>query len=286
MVTGSTGTNGFSGIPGLKDQVYENRMSYAHRHGYGFFWANFSSYGFDNVPAYWNKIPILQEAFERFPEAKWLWWLDLDAIIMTPSLDLHTHVLGEEGMRRNIVYDAEVNQPGGSKSGYRTPAHIDPKDVNFLIASGGWGLNVGSFLLKRGDWADWLLEMWADPLQIQQESVLPENDAWTRLWRAHKIVRDHTGCTNQRALNAYPSYNALGAHWQESDLLMHFAGCGSGTSCPEKWQEAWNQREPYEVPGFIKTQLKNDHAHIEDVERGDGLKFPTFAAFKEWAEKV
>lgn len=33
MVTASSGTNGFLGIPGLKEMVYENRMSYAHRWG-------------------------------------------------------------------------------------------------------------------------------------------------------------------------------------------------------------------------------------------------------------
>lgn len=33
MVTASTGTNGFLGIPGLKEMIYENRMSYAHRWG-------------------------------------------------------------------------------------------------------------------------------------------------------------------------------------------------------------------------------------------------------------
>jgi hypothetical protein len=33
MVTASSGTNGFLGIPNLKEMVYENRMSYAHRWG-------------------------------------------------------------------------------------------------------------------------------------------------------------------------------------------------------------------------------------------------------------
>ena len=33
LVTASSGTNGFQGVPHVKEMVYENRMSYAHRHG-------------------------------------------------------------------------------------------------------------------------------------------------------------------------------------------------------------------------------------------------------------
>lgn len=33
MVTASEGSGGFQGIPGLKEMIYENRMTYAHRWG-------------------------------------------------------------------------------------------------------------------------------------------------------------------------------------------------------------------------------------------------------------
>jgi len=33
MVTGSSGTEGFLGIPNLKNMIYENRMTYAHKWG-------------------------------------------------------------------------------------------------------------------------------------------------------------------------------------------------------------------------------------------------------------
>lgn len=79
MVTASAGTHGFLGIPHLSEMVYENRMSYAHRHGYEFMWANITTY---NLPhgekIYWNKIPIVQEAFIRYPKMEWVWWMDMD----------------------------------------------------------------------------------------------------------------------------------------------------------------------------------------------------------------
>ncbi|KAL8744072.1 MAG: hypothetical protein Q9184_008040, partial [Pyrenodesmia sp. 2 TL-2023] len=48
MVTASSGTKGFLGIPQLKSMVYENRMTYAVRHGYAHMWANITSYNLPN----------------------------------------------------------------------------------------------------------------------------------------------------------------------------------------------------------------------------------------------
>lgn len=193
--------------------------------GYDFMWANITSYNF-GPKIYWNKIPILRDAFDRFPKAKWIWWLDLDIIIMTPSLDLHTHILSDEGMLRNIEFDKELGRVGGGLLGTKTIASAEPDDMHFLISTDNWGMNVGSFLMRRSYWSDWVLEMWADPLATKQGWIMPENDGWVHLYRFHDIVRNHTACLNQRALNAYPSYNALGQHWHEGDLLVHFAGCG------------------------------------------------------------
>ena len=193
--------------------------------GYDFMWANITSYNF-GPKIYWNKIPILRDAFDRYPKAKWIWWLDLDIIIMTPSLDLYSHVLSDEGMLRNIELDKELGRVGGGKLGTKTIASAKPEDMHFLISSDNWGMNVGSFLMRRSYWSDWVLEMWADPLATSQGWIMPENDGWVHLYRFHKIVQNHTACLNQRALNAYPSYNVLGQHWQEGDLLVHFAGCG------------------------------------------------------------
>lgn len=288
MITASAGTGALAGAPGLKEMVYENRASYAQRWGkfiflgevpscrslcsrllgYEFMWANITSYDF-GAKIYWNKIPILREAFDRFPKAKWIWWLDLDIIIMTPSLDLHTHVLSEEGMLQQMLIDQEIVGVGGGLLGFKSLVDPKPDDMNFVIAQDLWGQNVGSFLMRRGDWSDWVLEMWADPLATAKDWVFPENDGWTHLFKNHQIVRDHTAIVTQRALNAYPDYNELGEHWKDGDLLVHFAGCGSNKLCPVRWNEMWERRESYEVPEVIQQELANGTAKIEVFQKGD-----------------
>ena len=43
--------------------------------------------------AVWGKLPAILEAFKRFPQAEWVWWLDVDAIIMTPEIEVFGHLL-------------------------------------------------------------------------------------------------------------------------------------------------------------------------------------------------
>ena len=273
IVTASSGTHGFLGIPRLKEMVYENRASYAHRHGYEHMWANMTSYNLPNgAPIFWSKIPAIQEAFDRYPQAEWVWFLDIDIIIMEHSLSLWDHVLSPEGMARNAVLDVPIHGAGGGLTGLNTPAAYNYSDVNFLISSDAWGMNTGSFLMRRSEWSDWLFDMWIDPLYIAQGWIFPEQDGWSHMFHHHPIVRKHTVCVGQRALTAYPSYNLLGEHWQPGDIVVHFAGCGDHLSCPEHWHEYWPLREEYEVPASIKQKLEDGTAEIENVQKGVGLE--------------
>lgn len=194
--------------------------------------------------------------------------MDIDIIIMNMNLDMYTHVLSREGMMKNLEFDQIINKVGGGPSRWKTPAVLDPKDVNFSITGGGWGMNVGNFLMRRSEWTDWLLDMWADPLAIAQNWTLPENDGWTHMYRNHRIVRDHAGCTNQNALNPYPAYNGLDSHWQQGDPFIHFAGCGGYEMCPGEWMKYWEKKESYDVPAWIKKQLEDGTADIEDTIKG------------------
>lgn len=269
MVTGSTGNNRMLGMPRIKEMVYENRMTYALKHGLEFMWANMTSYNLpDGAPIYWNKIPILRDAFDRFPEAEWIWWMDIDIIIMNMSLNIYDHVLSPQGMDRDILLGYPINGAGGQDTGYRTPTTYRHEDIKFVISLDHWGMNVGNFLMRRGEWSDWLLDMWTEPLYISQNWVFPENDGWTHMWQHHDIVRNHAACMKQRSMNAYPDYNALGLHWETGDHVVHFAGCGGDHICEGAWARYWDQREDVEVPEMVTNKLRDGVAEIEAFQGG------------------
>ncbi|KAJ5638293.1 hypothetical protein N7490_008172 [Penicillium lividum] len=104
IVTGSTWKNRMLGIPHMKDMIYEDRETYVKMHGLEFMWATLTSYSLpDGSPIYWNKSPILKEAFVRFLNAERIWRMDMDIIIMNMSLSIYDHALSPEGMARNAL---------------------------------------------------------------------------------------------------------------------------------------------------------------------------------------
>jgi len=53
--------------------------------------------------AVWGKLPAIMHAMETHPSADWVWWLDIDALIMTSSIDLYDHLLSPEVLRTRLL---------------------------------------------------------------------------------------------------------------------------------------------------------------------------------------
>jgi galactosyl transferase GMA12/MNN10 family len=51
----------------------------------------------------WGKLPAILEAMKKYPDAEWVWWLDIDAIIMTPTIELHRHLLDPDILQTKLV---------------------------------------------------------------------------------------------------------------------------------------------------------------------------------------
>lgn len=56
----------------------------------------------------WCKLPAIAEAMDSFPSAEWVWWLDLDALIMTPHLDLYEYLLDPAVMVSRLLKGHQV----------------------------------------------------------------------------------------------------------------------------------------------------------------------------------
>src|SRR5271170_6562899 len=56
----------------------------------------------------WGKLPAILDAFRRYPQAEWVWWLDIDAIIMTPEIDLFHHLLGPAVIQTKFIHGEPI----------------------------------------------------------------------------------------------------------------------------------------------------------------------------------
>jgi galactosyl transferase GMA12/MNN10 family len=57
----------------------------------------------DMMHPVWAKIPAISRAFSTYPSTGWVWWLDVDAIIMTPHIDLYDHLLKPTSMKKLLL---------------------------------------------------------------------------------------------------------------------------------------------------------------------------------------
>lgn len=120
------------------------------------------------------------ETFQVYPDAQWVWWLDMDAIIMSPTTSLQSHLLSHKVMAKKVLKNVEYEYDNRQKVGLSTPSRPDPMDIDLLISQDHNGLNCGSFLLRRSEWTQWLLDIWKDPLLVGANFLGQEQDALVR----------------------------------------------------------------------------------------------------------
>jgi hypothetical protein len=184
----------------------------------------------------WGKIPALIDTFRRYPEAEWVWFLDLDAIIMSPEYDLVKNILSKKGLESKILRSTKFNTLE-----LYTPPEQDWKDIDFIIAQDHNGLNAGSFLVRRSRYTEVLLDFWADPLLMIQKWPGREQEALVHFLKYHPTFRTHLGLVPQRSINSYAE-GGSNMKWQKGDVAVHFAGCWVGGKCQKWWTEYWGKR--------------------------------------------
>ncbi|KAJ4295852.1 alpha-1,6-mannosyltransferase [Collariella sp. IMI 366227] len=207
----------------------------------------------------WEKVDYVRTALKKYPKAEWVWWLDLNTMIMEPSYSLQEHIFNniEKHVYRDIneynplnithpltdpYLDAESRSPIGDGKG---------SSVNLMLSQDCSGFNLGSFFLRRGPWTDRLLDMWWDPVAYEQKHMEwehKEQDALEQLYVAQPWIRKHTGFLPQRMINSFPAGacadggNDTRIHYDERDrdFLVNMAGCEWGRDC---WGEMYSFRE-------------------------------------------
>ncbi|KAK9484387.1 galactosyl transferase GMA12/MNN10 family-domain-containing protein [Lipomyces starkeyi] len=216
VLTASDGKGHNGEIENLLQMVNENRYTYQ--------FTNITKFHNDDRPPVWSKIPAIQEAFELHPDAEWVWWLDTDAIIMTPSLDLAQQVLNPEAMKKRIAYGSPFMLPNGKESGFTVSRDLDLSNVDVVVSQDHNGVNAGSILFRRSDWTFAFLDMWIDPMYVQRRFDRYEQDALNHIIVNHPRIRSRVAVVPQRVINAF-SVGDDQMGWMSGDLVVHFAGC-------------------------------------------------------------
>lgn len=192
----------------------------------------------------WQRVDILRETMKQFPDAEWFWWLDLETFIMEPKLSLQSHITNRlNSFPRNCSHfnpaEFDMDLPFVDQS--------QPIDMLLTLDCGGFSL--GSFLIRRSEFTELLLDIWWDPVMYEQkhmEWIHGEQAALQYLYNTQAWIRNHIALPDLRLLNAYPP----GACSEASDdprffydqgardFVVNMAGCQFGRDC-------WGEMEEY-----------------------------------------
>ncbi|KAJ5701906.1 hypothetical protein N7488_009454 [Penicillium malachiteum] len=219
------------------NKIIANREDYAKRHDYTNFFATYSEYdeAVGDAPKSWATIPAVRHAMAKYPKAAYFFHLSPHALFMNPSKSLKSHILERNQLESVMLKDVPVVPPD---SIIRTFAHLREKDVDFITTQDSEDLTPSSFVLKSGDFARYLLDLWFEPLFRNYNFQKAEIHGLDHIIQWHPTVLARTALVPQRALNAY-SKDSRGAGpdgtYQDGDFLIRFPGCDDmeGKECAE-----------------------------------------------------
>ncbi|KAI1083940.1 glycosyltransferase family 34 protein [Whalleya microplaca] len=219
--------------------IKENRIQYAEKHGYGTLLAKASDYDLNGSPASWSKVVAMRHAITKYPDCKYLWFLDQNAFIMNPHLKVEDYVMGTSKLESTMLKDLPVVPPD---SIIKTFSHLKANDVEFVLTQDKGGLSVGSFIVKNGEWAKFFLDTWFDPLYRSYNFQKAEAHALEHIVQWHPTILSKLAIVPQRTINAYAT-GEYGEQYKDGEIAVVFARChGSGDKSCAKEAERFSQQ--------------------------------------------
>lgn len=202
-----------------------------------------------------------RHALTKFPDCKFVWYLDQDAYIMNPTLSLEDLVLQPKPLEALMIRGHPVVPPD---SIIKTFGHLRGEHIDVILSQDKSGLVHNNMIIRNGEWAKFFLETWLDPLYRSYNFQKAERHALVRVLcsecRTHQLIRrqEHIvqwhptilsklALVPQRTFASYakPTY---GEQYQEGDFVAMFTGCTSTgrESCEvesghfwEKWKASF-----------------------------------------------
>ena len=129
--------------------------------GYGTFYPDVHDYDVKGAPSSWARVPAMRHAMSLNPHTTYFFHLDQRALIMNPTLTVEDHIMDPARLESLMLKDASVVPPD---SVIKTFSHLKADHVDLVLTQDDYGLGVGSMIVRRGQWADYFLDSWFDPI--------------------------------------------------------------------------------------------------------------------------
>lgn len=103
----------------------------------------------------------MRHALTKFPDASYIWFLDQNALIMDPKVSIHRDIMDRDNLNKAMIRGQPVALPD---SIIKTWRHLSADQVDLVLTQDKGGMSHESMILRNGDWAEFFLDTWYDPL--------------------------------------------------------------------------------------------------------------------------
>ncbi|KAM0261029.1 hypothetical protein ACHAQJ_002468 [Trichoderma viride] len=206
---------------GYLNTIKENREQYAAKHGYKAFIVKAYDYDTLGAPQSWSKLMAMRHALAKFPECKFVWYLDQDAYIMNLSKSLEEQLLNQRTLESLMIKNYPVVPPD---SIIKTFSHLRADEVDLIVSQDTSGLVAGSVVVRNSEWGKFFLETWMDPLYRSYNFQKAERHALEHIVQWHPTILSKLALVPQRTLGPYTRTDQ-GEAYQDGDFVVVFMGC-------------------------------------------------------------
>lgn len=157
-----------------------------------------------------------------YPDCQYMWFLEQNAYITNKAVAMHTDIMSPAALEANMLREQPIAPPEGV---IRTHAKLKGEAVELAVVQDFEGLATGSFVLKNGDYAEFLLDTMWNELYRQYRFQRAETHALSHVVQWHQTVLSRLAILPQNLISSY-STTKLGKAYQDGDLVVLFKGCG------------------------------------------------------------
>lgn len=212
-------------------RVVQNRVNYAHAQGYGVYvrWTqefapimNSKQFLTDQERTKWVRLYALRAAMFAFPEAKWFWYLDQDALVANELVDLVKYALNDQDLSVIALREQSVVPPYGLIKTYKT---LHPENIRLIFTQSETKIETNSFIVKNDVVGRAIIDMWSGKLFLNYNNFPHGPDsAITHILQWHPFVLSKTALIPARMINSLHLVQELPEDTKSSDHVHYFKG--------------------------------------------------------------
>lgn len=164
----------------------------------------------------------MRHAMTKYPHSTWFLYLDQNAFFMKPSISVEQQIVSPHRLESLMIHDQSIVPPD---SVIKTFHHKSAEHVDFILTQDNNALSDDSFLVRRGDWAHFLLDAWFDPLYRSYNFQDAQAHALEHLVQWHVSVLSRMALVPQRIMNSYTHGEKDGEKYHDGDFIANLHGC-------------------------------------------------------------